>query len=273
MSTFKFLVREWLPPAIIRIIKQLRGSEIVFEGRFITWVEAASKCSGYDSVNILEKVLAATLEVKHGRAVFERDSVLFDEAEYDWPVVAGLMWAAAQSGGNLSVLDFGGALGSSYFQNRTLLVHLQTLRWSVIEQEHYVLAGRNHIQDDPLRFYTSIDECLLDNIPNLILLSSVLQYLPDVERIIEDICMIGAQTILIDKTIVNHSQQNSIHVQRVPTTIYEASYPCQSLSEKKLVEAFSSNYQLVSQFPSLEFSALDDIDSKFNGYIFTKVHK
>jgi len=273
MNHVKSLIKDWLPPVVLRTVKGFRNGGVKFEGSYTSWEAAAAQCSGYDAEPILAKVLDATLKVKRGEAAYERDSVLFDELEYDWPVVAGLMWAAAQSGGNLSVLDFGGALGSSYFQNRAFLADLQTLRWSVIEQEHYAVAGRNHLQDDTLRFYTSIDECLRDNKPNLILLSSVLQYLPDADRIIEDICRIGAQTILIDKTIVNHAQQHSIHVQRVPATIYEATYPCQSLSEKKLLGAFSSNYQLVSQFPSLAFSALDAIDSKFNGYIFTKVRK
>ena len=71
--------------------------------------------------DILDKVLAATLKVKQGQAVFERDSVLFDEIEYSWPLLAGLMWAAASNGGKLNVLDFGGALGSSYYQNRKFL--------------------------------------------------------------------------------------------------------------------------------------------------------
>ena len=91
--------------------------------------------------------------VKRGEAVFERDSVIFDKVQYAWPVTAGLMWVAARNGGRLSVLDFGGSLGSSYFQNREFLAYLPNVRWSVIEQAHFVKAGRKHIQDERLVFY------------------------------------------------------------------------------------------------------------------------
>jgi putative methyltransferase (TIGR04325 family) len=84
-----------------------------FEGSYNTWQEADAHCNGYDNMDILEKVLFATLKVKNGEAVYERDSVIFDQIEYSWPVLTGLMWAAAQNSGCLKVLDFGGSLGSS----------------------------------------------------------------------------------------------------------------------------------------------------------------
>ena len=56
--------------------------------------------------------------MKRGEAVFESDSVLFDEIKDSWPVTAALMCAAARSNGELYFLDFRWSLGSSYFQNR-----------------------------------------------------------------------------------------------------------------------------------------------------------
>ena len=45
------------------------------------------------------------MKVKKGEAVYERDSMIFDQIEYSWPVLFGLMWAAAQNSGYLKVLD------------------------------------------------------------------------------------------------------------------------------------------------------------------------
>ena len=59
---------------------------------------------------ILGKVLEATLKVKNGEAVYERDLVLFDHIEFYWPVLSGLMWVAARNNGRLNVLDYGGTL-------------------------------------------------------------------------------------------------------------------------------------------------------------------
>ena len=88
-----------------------------FEGSYSTWQEADALCNGYGNMDILEKVLSATMKVKNGEAVYERDSVIFDQIEYSWPVLTGLMCAVAQNSGCLKVLDFGSSLGSSNLEN------------------------------------------------------------------------------------------------------------------------------------------------------------
>ena len=45
--------------------------------------------------------------MKNGEAVYERDSVLFDEIQYSWGLLAGLQKAALENDGKLCVLDFG----------------------------------------------------------------------------------------------------------------------------------------------------------------------
>ena len=234
MSLIRALAKDWVPPAIFRAIRNYRIKGLRFEGNFETWGEADAQCTGYDAAPILAKVLEATLKVKRGEVAYERDSVVFDEIEYAWPVTTGLMWAAAQSGGRLNVLDFGGALGSSYFQNRALLAGLPHVRWSVVEQEHYVEAGRKHVQDETLRFYTSINNCLQDNKPNVVLLSSVLQYLPDAEVVIDEINNSGILMLIIDRTPFNNEQGDKICIQTVPESIYRATYPMRIFSQDRL---------------------------------------
>jgi putative methyltransferase (TIGR04325 family) len=271
MSSFKAIARDWCPPVMHRWIRRLRGGAIRFEGGFDSWEEACTYCTGYDAENILAKVLAASLQVKRGEAAFERDSVLFDEIEYEWPVVAGLLGVAVRNGGLLSVLDFGGSLGSSYFQNRELLKTLPTVRWNVVEQSHYVKAGQTYIQDEQLRFYPSIHECLTENQINVILLSSVLQYLPDPANLFLSLLAVGADSVILDRTIINHSTSDRIYVQHVPPSIYTASYPCRSLSESRLLAAASDRYQLNADFPSLCFPALESIESEFKGYLLRRM--
>lgn len=271
MSSLKAIARDWLPPAVLRWVRHRRDAVICFDGEYNTWEEACAHSTGYDAENILAKVLATTLEVKRGRAVFERDSVLFDKLEYAWPVAAGLLGAAARNRGVLNVLDFGGSLGSSYFQNRGLLKTLASLRWNIVEQPHYVKAGQIHVQDEQLHFYSSIHECLRENLVNVIFLSSVLQYLPDPAEIFLSLDAAGADTLIIDRTIVNHSMYDRIYVQRVPPSIYNASYPCRSLSEPRLLAAIPDRYQLAADFPSLPFPALEAIRSEFKGYLFARI--
>lgn len=271
MSGAASFARDWLPPVVRKAAGRLRGGGIRFEGGYARWQEAAARCTGYDDKAILDKVLDATLQVKRGEAAYERDSVAFRTADCNWPVAAGLLWAAARCGGRLSVLDFGGALGSSYYQNRGLLQGLPSLAWNVVEQAHFVAAGRAHVQDEVLRFHVTIASCAAGTRPNAVLLSSVLQYLENPQAVLGEVARLGAEVIVIDRTIVNDGAEDRIYVQSVPASIYSATYPCRSLSEQGLLAALGPDYRLASSFTSLEFPALETISSFFKGYVLQKV--
>ena len=271
LSHFSSFVKDCLPP-ILRLILNRRRRNI-FEGPFSSWEEAERGSAGYNSDLILEKVLKATLSVKKGEAVHERDSVLFNDIQYSWPVLSGLMWTAARFGGRLSVLDFGGSLGSSYFQNRNFLSSLNDLQWSVIEQDHYVVAGQKFIQDDSLSFYSTIKECVTARKPNVVILSSVLQYLKDPYSILEEVCQINVDVILIDMTIVSNNYVDDVYIQNVPQSIYEASYPVRSLSRQELIKSIENfDYRMITDFDTLDFPQLVKLDSDFKGFIFSKTN-
>jgi putative methyltransferase (TIGR04325 family) len=272
--TIKAFLRDWLPPVLVGALSRSARSKMRFEGVYATWEQALHASSGYDDGSILGKVKDATLKVKRGDAAYERDSVLFDRIEYSWPVLAGLMWAAARDGGRVSVLDFGGSLGTSYFQNRAFLNALTDVRWAVVEQHHYATCGKQYIEDERLKFFNTIDECAAEVQPNVALLSGILQYLRDYETIVQAIVELAPRLIILDRTIVNLEGQKAIYVQRVPVSIYAASYPCYSLPETPMVAHFRvCGYELVSDFESLPFGALKSIGSKFKGYIFQRTDR
>ena len=273
MSSISPLVKDWLPPALLRVARHLSGKGIRFEGNYKTWGEAAALCTGYDAESILDKVLEATLKVKRGEAAFERDSVLFDEIQYSWPVTAALMWAAARNNGELHVLDFGGSLGSSYFQNRRFLSQLKAVSWHVVEQAHFIQKGKKFIEDDILKFHSSIEESVKAISPNVILLSSVAQYLPCPEWLFNQINSIEADILLFDRTPFTVAPQDTICIQHVPSDVYKASYPMWLLSRIKLLGQLSS-WRAHESFASPEGSVTSDagIEFEFSGYIFERIH-
>lgn len=266
------MAKDWLPPVLTRSLRRfqlLGGGGITFEGPFATWDEAAKNSSGYDGLEILEKVLTSTLKVKSGEAVFERDSVLFDKIQYAWPVTAGLLWAAARKGGKLSVLDFGGSLGSSYFQNRKFLVGLPSIRWSVVEQKHFVQAGRQHIQDERLAFYSTIAECVAVEKPNVVLLSGVLQFLEDPYALLDDVVRSDAGIILIDRTsFLFNDGPDAYKVQVTPASIYSSRYPFRYFNRSKFINWFAMNgFRKVEQFQSLDKL---DAEAVWMGFVFER---
>jgi putative methyltransferase (TIGR04325 family) len=261
MSRIKSLARDWLPPAVFSTIQRLRHGGQRYEGGFSTWTEAAAESTGYNAEHILSVVLEATLKVQRGEAAFERDSVVFDKIEYAWPVTAGLMWAAARAGGTLNVLDFGGSLGSAYFQHFQLLKRVNHVRWNVIEQPHFTNVGKQQIQDKSLFFYDTIAECVAVTQPNVILLSSVLQYLEGYAAILEALTNIGASVLIIDRT--PFSSEEKIVVQHTPSSIYAASYPMRVFSKSVFMDRLYPHWHLIASTVSADGLARSTVGTRF----------
>lgn len=268
-SALKNALRNWLPPVFVRWLIKLMNAGNRFYGDYATWEEAEEKSSGYSAELILEKVLAAAIKVKNGDAVYERDSVIFNHIEYSWPVTAALMWAAARKDGRLNVLDFGGSLGSSYFQNRLFLQSLPQVNWSVVEQSHYVEAGQTLIQYENLEFYKTIDECTDKHQPNVILLSSVLQYLPDPIDIVTKLTATKATLLIIDRTPFSSLDVDKILIQKVPSSIYSASYPMRVFSREKFLEKVKCDWELITEIvnPEGNIKSTAGIEFTFQGMI------
>jgi putative methyltransferase (TIGR04325 family) len=240
-----------------------------WRGDYPTWETACAKASGYASADILKKVAEATEQVISGKAAYERDSVVFDQIEYSWPVLAGLLRVAARNG-SLEVLDFGGSLGSSYRQNMRFLKDLPH-HWNIVEQENYVTLGKARFETETLRFHRSIEECLGKGNINAFFSSSTLQYLENPIDFLGELSCFEFPTLILDRVSIIASDQNRLTLQTVPKEIYEASYPCWFFSEKRLFDAIGEKYRLVEKFESfIKNEAWIDgsVHSSDWGYIF-----
>lgn len=259
-----------VPPAVFRLYRRL-VQKVGYFGNYKTWSDAEAESTGYDGDEILRKVREATLKVKQGEAIYERDSVLFDRIQHSWPVLAGLLWIATKQGNRLSVLDFGGSLGSSYRQNKGLLDHLATFEWSIVEQENFVRCGQREFQDHVLRFYLTIDDCLRERTPNVVLLSSVLPYVKDPYGILAELVSRRFDFIIIDRTPLLEGDEDRLTVQQVPGEIYSARYPAWMLGRRKLISKLSADYYLVEEFGSLAGNVdLGDTFAVDTGFIFCR---
>ncbi len=212
------------------------------------------------------------LKVSAGEAVFERDSVLFDEVIYSFPVLAGLLRAAVENEGHLSVLDFGGALGSSFYQCHKFLSVLPGVQWGVVEQPHFVQCGQEHFRTDQLDFFFTVKEGVEKIRPNVALLSSVLQYVPEPDEILNELMVNGIQYLIIDRTPFSDSEDDIITVQHVSASIYPASYPCRVFSKKTFLEKLAGHFEVIAQFESADGTAvLGGSEFTFGGMILRKL--
>ncbi|MDQ7949308.1 MAG: methyltransferase, TIGR04325 family [Pedobacter sp.] len=259
------IIKALTPPVVFDVLKKLFGQKSYgFSGNYKTWAEAKSQTGGYDNPAILEQVKIAALKIKSGEAVYERDSVLFDQIQYSWPLLSGLLWIAAQKKGNLSVLDFGGALGSTYFQNRTFISDLY-VTWDVVEQHHFVEFGKKELQDGRLSFFYTIEDCLKEHSPSTLLLSGVIQYLEEPFKFLTEALDKGFEYILLDRTPFANDKKNRITIQEVSPEIYAASYAHWFFSEDQFLNLFKG-YDLIESFTSIDRQT----EIYYKGFIFKK---
>lgn len=259
-DSLKNRIKPFIPEAIRRFVS---GIHYGWHGNYETWQDALSQSSGYDSPHILEKVRNSAFLVREGRAAYERDSVLFSNMEYSYELLSMLMWVAARKGGRLNVMDFGGSLGSTFFQNRKFIESLHEIHWCIVEQPGFVETGKKYFETDILRFYHSIEECTSAFNIDIALFSSVLQYIELPFEILEKVAEQKIEYLLIDRTPFT-DKPDRITIQKVPPSIYSAVYPCWFFNKDEFISRVP-RYSLLNEFKSLDRS---NIRSEFLGMLF-----
>lgn len=260
---------------LMRMIDVLHSSqtkaEIIFSGNYSNWEEAANICSGYDSDIIIEKVRDSLQLVRDGKAIYERDSVIFNEIQYSQPLLIGLLFASSLSGGKLKVLDFGGSLGSSYYQNRKFLSKLKFVEWSIVEQEKIVSIGKSEFENREIKFFETIIEAVKLRKPETALLSSVLPYIKNPYEVLGLIKSFKFQTILIDRTpFFVEDFPDRITIETVPPEVYSAQYPAWFFNYSRFLDFLSDTYELVEAFESNDRYSLIDAKIIYRALIFMR---
>lgn len=218
-------------------------------GNYQSWREACQATGGYAQSNILEKTRSSLAHVRDGLAVYERDSVLFEKKEYPFSLIASLLYIASGKGNSLRVLDFGGSLGSTFYQVREFLSPLHSLHWHIVEQPAYVEVGQAEFENEQLRFFGSIEDSLTTGKPDVVLLSSVVQYLEEPHAFLDYLASLSIPFLLFDRTAFVKEGGDRLTIQRVPPEIYDASYPAWFFEEDAFLKHFE-HYEIVADFTS-----------------------
>lgn len=262
------MLKEVLPPILFRALRGLKPKRYGWIGHYASWQEAVSQSEGYDKRLIVDKVKSSLIKVVNDEAVFERDSVLFYKEDFNHQLLSAILYAYSKHNSPFHLIDFGGSLGSSFFQNQKFLKHIKGLTWNIIEQNHFVEIGKKEFESEALKFYYEIEDCLKDKKAGCLLLSSVLQYLEYPFEFLSSVFKFNFETIIIDRMPFNIKEENRIAVQKVHPEICDASYPCHLLDKKQFVSFFESNgYELHSSFDAIDG---EGSDYTYKGYIFEK---
>lgn len=258
---------DWLlPPKWRSLLQNLKAYG--YSGNYSSWSAATAASVGYADAQLFDKVKKAALSVHAGEAAFDRDSVLFKEYEYDYPVLAALMFVA-QKQEHLAVLDFGGATGSMYYQYRKILSQTTNIKWSVVEQPHFVHFGQTALQDDRLRFYLSLEAAQSERASDLAILGCVLPYLEQPDLWLAKLYASGFPYVLIDKHPLIPGDVDRLTVQKTNPKVYRASYPAWFFGEAKFRAALKGRYEIIFEYVCPDQSNLPQ--SSFKGFFLKRL--
>lgn len=233
---------------VLSRLKNIFKKKSPYVESIIEWQTLFDSLIGYADPKILDKVKESTAGVISGLYAYERDSVTFSQVEFAWPELSCLLFVATKKEGVLNVLDFGGALGSMYFQNRKILNGLNSIKWSIVEQSEFVLAGRSLMKNGPINFYSRIEDAVQNESPNLAIFSSSMQYLRNSEEIVREINDSNIDYVYINKTPIIESSEDVVVVQHIPKQIYNASYPMKIFSRDRFLNGLWEKWDPVISY-------------------------
>lgn len=247
----------FIPPIIPHLFRKIFAKQIQWVGEFETWNKASCRARGYDPNIYLDKLIETVNIVKNDSSKCERDSVLFDKIDYPYPLLSNLFAITSHcQAKSLYILDFGGSLGSLYFQNRNFLQMLPTYTWNILEQNEIIKAGKENFQTKELLFHSNFDEALSHvkiQDTKILILSSVLQYLENPYQILNLLLTtFDFDGIIIDRTPFSKDGKHHIVLQKIPQKIYKTQYPCHLFSKQELLNSIvgGGGYQLLDSFES-----------------------
>jgi len=268
----------FIPPIILKLFKCFRSERFIqFKKTELSWDDAFKKTvKGYTAEPILIKCRDSLLKVKSGEYPYERDSVLFTEKELFYPLLTALLYVSMENSKYLNIIDFGGSLGSTYFQSRDILKQVGIkINWNVIEQENFVQCGKKYFEDDELHFINNIDEQINRNGEiSVCLFSSVLPYLKEPYTILDSIERHNIKYIIIDRTVfLENASEDLLTIQRIPPEIYDALYPAWFLSLDKFLSHMKKYYDVVFRWQTLDQHQLKNYKTVGLGFLLQKLQK
>lgn len=241
----KAAVRPWIPPRVLEVWhRRFFGPSLTLTDS--SWSECASTGPGYQDPRILANVESAACSALAAGRGFERDGLLFTEATVDWSIVGPLFEARVATQGVLRVIDVGGSLASKWIQHRALMDLLSPIRWSVVEQEHYVNAGRRIFGIEDVSFWPDLDDALkAGGGADVVLFSSSLHYFERPMMLLDEACSASQHSVVIDRSPAWSGSEAHLAMQKVSLYERPVEYPCWVLSEPSVMSTLRESFDIV----------------------------
>jgi putative methyltransferase (TIGR04325 family) len=230
-----------------------KNYKIDFSGIYENWEDARNNSKGYDDQKILKRVKHTTSLLLSKKRAYERDGILLDKNEYPYQILLIILRAAIENKNKCKVIDFGGSLGSTYYNNRSFFKDIKDLKWIVVEQNNFVKIGNKYFSNKIINFNDKIENATKQfKKPNVVIISGVIQYLNNPYQILKKIIKTNADYIVIDRSPFLKKGKTIITVQKIPKKIIDSSYPIWLFNETEFKKHFKKNYHELATFDALD---------------------
>jgi putative methyltransferase (TIGR04325 family) len=178
---------------ILSLIKRNKV-HLSYSGPYSSWKIAEEKSVGIGSKYILQKVEKATKNVLNGKYLYERDGTNFNNFPKKYTLRTKLIEIGIK---DKVIVDFGGGLASSFISNRDILDG-KVKKYVVVEQQNFCKVGNkiSQIHNLPVDFLDTLDKIYYADI---IIFSSVLQYIENWKEIIHKTISLKPKFIIVDR--------------------------------------------------------------------------
>jgi putative methyltransferase (TIGR04325 family) len=249
----KDILRQLTPPAVWSLAARVRSGAVQrmpqFEGPFDSWEVAKARADGWDAQVITDKTVAAARRVRDGLAAVEQDGVERTNIPYSSTILSFIALVLAKHRA-IELIDFGGGLGSNYFQNRKIVRATGLpVRWNVVERAALAEIGAREFQTDELRFFPSLAE--ISPKCDSVVFTGSFQCLATPDPVLDGFAA-ETRILAFDRLIVSPEAIDRIYVQHPdPVMFYRATYPTWCFSKAGFIDRLAKRgFTLVEDFPT-----------------------
>lgn len=235
-------IKRLIPNKLKSIYYNFKFSNVKFAGPFKNWNEANINSSGYQNKDYFNKVLRNILFSMDIDNIYERDSELVYDKKCPLRIIN---FINRNFKNKLKVIDFGGSLGSFFFQNKSK-IKSKSIKWAIYEQKSLSKIGKKFITHKNIFFLNKMIEIKRLK-PHVVLFSSVLEYLHNPKKHINDLLKIKSiRFVIIDRLLISNSNIDEIYVQKNPKKYFSMNYPCRIFSKRNFLLNYFKNLKLIN---------------------------
>jgi putative methyltransferase (TIGR04325 family) len=217
------------------------SNKIYIDGNYQSWDEALKiSKNNYSSKKVLEKIKFSFIESLKLENFYERDGMILKKKKIDDNIIIFYKKIYYKNKIKCNILDVGGGTGSIYFKNQQFLEKIENLSWTTYDQPKLISFVKKKANNSQINYIPEI----LPNFKNkfdIVLAQSSLQYFSKPYDLLNKLCNLDAEYIIIDETPLINQKYDKICIQHNPKKIYLSNYPLYILSKEKINTFLKNN--------------------------------